>query len=73
MLVAVAMGGCGSADGPSDAQAAAGPADRAYIARSVRDPAAEKVDGYNGVMPAYDLTDDEIDDLVAYLETLDEP
>jgi cytochrome c oxidase subunit 2 len=47
-------------------------ADRAYITRSVRDPDAQQGNGYNGVMPAYDLTDDEIDDLVAYLRTLDD-
>lgn len=47
--------------------------DRAYVARSLREPRAQIVEGFNGVMPAYDLERDEIDALVAYLRTLDAP
>jgi cytochrome c oxidase subunit 2 len=48
-------------------------ANRAYIVRSLRAPTAQTADGFAGSMPAYDLTDDEIDDLIAYLKTLDAP
>lgn len=44
--------------------------DRAYVARSVRDPQAQIVEGFAVRMPTFDLTDDEIDDLVAYLQSL---
>ncbi|HEY8528040.1 MAG TPA: cytochrome c [Acidimicrobiales bacterium] len=44
--------------------------DRDYVARSVREPREEVVEGFNPVMPSYDLTDAEIDALVAYLEAL---
>jgi cytochrome c oxidase subunit 2 len=46
-------------------------ADRAYVVRSLREPTAQTPDGSRGAMPAYDLTDDEIDDLIAYLRTLE--
>lgn len=44
--------------------------DHDYVARSVRDPQADIVDGFGPVMPSFELTDDEIDDLVAYLQAL---
>lgn len=44
--------------------------DRAYVARSVGDPSADVVDGFSAVMPTFDLTDTEIDQLVAYLEAI---
>jgi cytochrome c oxidase subunit 2 len=44
--------------------------DRAYVVRSIRDPDAQVVDGYAPIMPSLDLTDAEIDALVAYLEAL---
>lgn len=48
--------------------------DRAYLERSVQDPRADVVEGFDPVMPSYDLTDAEIDALVAYLEALaDQP
>jgi cytochrome c1 len=45
-------------------------ADRAYVERSIRDPGADVVDGYTPVMPEVPLDDDEVDDLVAYIEAL---
>lgn len=45
-------------------------ADRDYIAESIRDPEAKKVDGYSARMPTYDLSDDEIDKIIAYLDAL---
>lgn len=44
--------------------------DRDYIARAVRDPQAEIVEGFTVQMPTFDLSDDEIADLVAYIESL---
>ncbi len=44
--------------------------DRDYVARSVREPSADVVAGYSDLMPTFDLDDDEVDDLVAYLEAL---
>lgn len=45
-------------------------ADRAYIERSIRDPGTDVVDGYTPVMPEVPLDDDEVDDLIAYIEVL---
>lgn len=46
-------------------------ADRAYLVRSIRQPQAEVVAGFDVVeMPTFELTPDEIDDLVAYIESL---
>jgi cytochrome c oxidase subunit 2 len=48
--------------------------DRAYVERSIREPNADVVEGFTPIMPELELEDDEIDDLVAYLEALgDEP
>lgn len=46
------------------------PADAAYIRRSITDPAAQVVEGFNPTMPAFDLDDDELDALTAYIESL---
>lgn len=45
-------------------------ADTAYLIRSIADPGAELVADYNLRMPANNLSDDEIADIVAYIETL---
>jgi cytochrome c oxidase subunit II len=47
-------------------------ADAAYLRRSILTPAESVVFGYNPLMPAYDgyLAPRDVDDLVAYLESL---
>lgn len=45
-------------------------ADTAYLVRSIANPGAELVADYNLRMPANSLSDAEIDDIVAYIETL---
>lgn len=45
-------------------------ADTAYLTRSITDPGAQVVAGYNLRMPANGLSDAEIADIVAYIETL---
>ncbi|MGD9793236.1 MAG: cytochrome c family protein [Acidimicrobiia bacterium] len=46
-------------------------ADDAYLFESIRDPEAKKVKGATGVlMPSNTLTDDEINDVIAYIKTL---
>lgn len=47
-------------------------ADRDYLIESIVDPGAALVDGYNLPMPTTNLSDAEIDDLVAYIEALAE-
>lgn len=46
-------------------------ADTAYLTRAIADPSAELVAGYNLKMPANRLSDAEIADIVAFIETLD--
>ncbi len=45
-------------------------ADRDYLRRAIAEPDAEIHAGYSIRMPANGLTDDEIDDVVAYIEAL---
>jgi mono/diheme cytochrome c family protein len=45
-------------------------ADTAYLIRSIANPGAELVADYNLKMPANNLSDAEIADIVAYIETL---
>jgi cytochrome c oxidase subunit II len=45
-------------------------ADTDYIRRSITDPSAQIVEGYRAAMPRFDLSDDEIDRLVEYVEGL---
>lgn len=45
-------------------------ADTEYIRRSIVDPSAEIVSGYSMRMPDNDLSDDEVDALVTYIESL---
>ncbi len=48
-------------------------ADRDYLIESIKDPAAKKVAGYRLRMPTNRLTDDEIDQIVTYIEALATP
>lgn len=45
-------------------------ADESYIIRSIKDPTADVVKGFQPVMPAVQLTDGEIEAVVAYIKTL---
>ncbi len=45
-------------------------ADRAYLVESIKDPAAEKVAGYNVEMPSNSLSAAEVETIVDYIETL---
>ena len=46
-------------------------ADDAFIAESILDPQAKIVSGFETVqMPAYQFTDEQIADIIAYLQTL---
>lgn len=47
-------------------------ADRDYLVESIVDPSAELVEGYNLPMPRTDLSDAELDAIVAYIEALAE-
>jgi cytochrome c oxidase subunit 2 len=44
--------------------------DEAYLRRSIKQPLAEVVKGYPPVMPTLPVTDEEIDEIIAYLKTL---
>lgn len=47
--------------------------DREYLIESIREPGKKIVQGYQNIMPANigaDLTDEQLDDLVAYIESL---
>ena len=45
-------------------------ADDEYLTTAIADPSAQLVDGYTLRMPANNLTDAEIADIVAYIKTL---
>jgi cytochrome c oxidase subunit 2 len=45
-------------------------ADRAYITESIRQPQAKTVKGFSARMPKFDLSNEQIDQIIAYLETL---
>lgn len=45
-------------------------ADRDYLFESIRDPSAKRVAGYTVAMPGNSLTDDEIDQLIDFIESL---
>jgi cytochrome c oxidase subunit 2 len=47
-------------------------ADRDYLVRAIANPSAELVEGYNLKMPANNLSDAEIDDIVAFIESLND-
>jgi cytochrome c2 len=46
-------------------------ADEAYIRESIVDPGAKRVAGYNVTMPTIPMSDQEVEDLVAYIITLE--
>jgi cytochrome c553 len=48
-------------------------ADRDYLIESIKDPAAKRVAGFRLPMPTNRLTDDEIDQIVDYIEALSTP
>ena len=49
-------------------------ADDDYLRRSITEPKAQIVDGFpSGVMPSYNLSAQEIDDVIAYLHDLAKP
>jgi cytochrome c1 len=45
-------------------------ADDEYLTVAIVDPSAQLVDGYNLRMPANNLTDAEVADIVAFIDTL---
>jgi cytochrome c oxidase subunit 2 len=44
--------------------------DRAYVEHSIREPRAQVVDGFNPVMPQIPMSDQQLEALIAYLQTL---
>ncbi len=48
-------------------------ADREYLIESIKQPAAKKVAGYRLPMPTNRLSDDEIDQILTYIEALATP
>ena len=48
-------------------------ADDVYLRRSITDPAAQLVEGYAVIMPISGLSDDDIEDVVAYIRELGPP
>lgn len=45
-------------------------ADEAYLTQSIQDPSSQKVEGFNVAMPQFDLSQDQVDALVAYISEL---
>ncbi len=46
-------------------------ADDDYIRESIREPGAKIHAGFSNLMPAFDLDDDQVDDIIAYIRTLE--
>jgi mono/diheme cytochrome c family protein len=46
-------------------------ADDAYIAESIREPGAKIHAGFSNMMPPFDLDDQQIADIIAYIQTLE--
>ncbi len=46
-------------------------ADDAYITRSIREPAAQIHAGFGNLMPPFDLDDEQIANIIAYIQTLE--
>lgn len=44
--------------------------DEEYVRRSITDPKADTVEGYNPIMPTFPLEDDEVDRLVDWVRSL---
>jgi len=45
-------------------------ADDAYLKKSIREPAAQIVKGFPPIMPKTDMTEDELEALLAYMKSL---
>lgn len=45
-------------------------ADEEYLARSIQEPSADVVDGYQPIMPSLGLSDNDVEALVAYIRSL---
>ena len=45
-------------------------ADEAYLRTSITDPSKQVVEGFNPVMPQRDLSDTQIDQIIAYLQAI---
>ncbi len=45
-------------------------ADAAYLERAIREPGSERVRGFSVRMPQVDLSDEEVADVVAYIQSL---
>jgi cytochrome c oxidase subunit 2 len=45
--------------------------DEAYLAESIRDPGAKIVAGFPPAMPAFDLSDQDVQDIIAYIKSLE--
>jgi len=46
-------------------------ADEAYITESIREPAAQLHAGFGNLMPPFDLDDEQIANIIAYIQTLE--
>jgi cytochrome c oxidase subunit 2 len=46
------------------------PTDETYLKKSIRDPQSQVVKGFQPIMPKTDMTDDELDALLAYIQSL---
>lgn len=44
--------------------------DEEYVRRSITEPQAEAVEGYNTIMPTFPLDDDEVDHLVEWVRSM---
>lgn len=44
--------------------------DDAYVRRSITDPSADVVDGFSPIMPTFNLSEDELDAITAYIRSL---
>jgi cytochrome c oxidase subunit II len=49
------------------------PFDADYVSRSIKDPPAQVVDGFRPIMPKVTITDSQIADIAAYIQTLSAP
>jgi cytochrome c oxidase subunit 2 len=47
--------------------------DADYVSRSIKDPPAQVVDGFRPIMPKVTITDSQIADIAAYIQTLSAP
>jgi cytochrome c2 len=47
-------------------------ADEQYLRTAITDPGAQVVEGFRPVMPERDLTDEQVDEIIAYLQAIGE-